>query len=579
MRAIFWQFAPVGMLLTVALLAFTCLFTTLAPYDDEGYVMMTLRTFGQGHSLYAQTHTQYGPAFYWLTEPIHSVMGLPLTQDGVRLKSLLYWCGIACLAAWMVHRLCGNRSASILTGLWSGLHLEKLSLEPGHPQELALLLSLLAMAALARSLGWGWLLAGILAGCVTMIKVNCGLTLFLGLALTAAYPWTQHPKWGSAFRGLLIAIGVLFPGMVFWGSIQHPNGWWMPFMSMAALVVLVLEGNGPSRNGTELRNNGQLWAGCAIAVAAVLGLTWWDGTRLPQLVWGILGQHRQFTSTFFHPVVPSLLAIVTSLGLATILVVRQRRYRMPWFNRTVAIGLPIGMGLLLLGTAIDAARPLVHGLEPRGLAPTLAVLGPWLGVGMALTPMALRDDRNWAMRRALALATCLAPLIAFPTPGTQLSLGTLPGLMAGCVWLGDLWRKAWLTHQVGVVLKPSPSPLLVAAIVLVMAVSLSHGYRWKVGQGLDVAGSRLLRLEKSVAHPLTPANPTFWPRMLTSAEQQGWLDSIDRTSRLCVVIPPESDRLAGDHARPVRRALYSHWIDTMQVDTWQVATRQVGVHD
>ena len=56
------------------LTAFPAVMTTLAPYDDQGYVMMTLKTFLQGESLYSETHTQYGPAYYLLTGSLHDVM-------------------------------------------------------------------------------------------------------------------------------------------------------------------------------------------------------------------------------------------------------------------------------------------------------------------------------------------------------------------------------------------------------------------------------------------------------------------------------------------------------------------------
>ena len=58
----------------------------MATYDDESYVMMTIKTFLDGDRLYAEMFTQYGSAYFMIPQAIHGIMGVPITHDVVRLK-------------------------------------------------------------------------------------------------------------------------------------------------------------------------------------------------------------------------------------------------------------------------------------------------------------------------------------------------------------------------------------------------------------------------------------------------------------------------------------------------------------
>ncbi len=70
----------VGLLCLTVLTAYPAVMTTLAPYDDQGYIMMTLRSFLDGRVLYEEVHTQYGPAFYLLSGSLHETFGIPLSK-------------------------------------------------------------------------------------------------------------------------------------------------------------------------------------------------------------------------------------------------------------------------------------------------------------------------------------------------------------------------------------------------------------------------------------------------------------------------------------------------------------------
>jgi hypothetical protein len=126
-------------------------FTMMAKYDDESYVMLSLQTFFQGQRLYEETYTQYGPAYYLIQSPLHLWGGIPITHDVVRLKTVITWFSISLLSGILVWRITGKTPLGISGMLLVMLHLEKLGLEPAHPQEIIALLAAAGLIVLKRT--------------------------------------------------------------------------------------------------------------------------------------------------------------------------------------------------------------------------------------------------------------------------------------------------------------------------------------------------------------------------------------------------------------------------------------------
>ncbi len=276
------------LLVCALLISFPIVMSTQAPYDDEGYVMMTLRTFGEGQPLYSNTHTQYGPDYYFLTESIHSVLGLPLSQNGVRLKTIAFWSIATVLCYAILIRLNVAEPIRFTTTLLFHLHLDKLSLEPGQPQEWILVLSLLAIWLGSSSSKGRWVMV---AGCVAlvgMIKLNCGAVLAIPLIAEAL----------AAMRSGTIGTGDAT------GCVSKRD--------KVALLLVV---------GT-----------CAIVAAMILLLTVMAGTSWNALAWGLVGQRQRFTTDFYYTIPFSrfgiLFATVSLLLLAPKF--RVHRVRIAW---------------------------------------------------------------------------------------------------------------------------------------------------------------------------------------------------------------------------------------------------------
>src|SRR2546422_929678 len=81
----------------LAIAAAGMMFSTFMLYDDEGYVLLTLKNFIAHGRLYRDVYSQYGPFPYTLYAALHA-LGLPLTHLAGRLVTLAAWSGAALCA-------------------------------------------------------------------------------------------------------------------------------------------------------------------------------------------------------------------------------------------------------------------------------------------------------------------------------------------------------------------------------------------------------------------------------------------------------------------------------------------------
>ena len=162
----------------------------MAKYDDESYVMLSLQTFFQGERLYEETYTQYGPAYYLIQSPLHRWFEIPITHDVVRLKTVITWFAISLLSGILVWRMTGKMMLGITGTLLVMLHLEKLGLEPAHPQEIIALLAAAGLIVLQPKNQWMLLIAGGCAALAGLTKLNVGATM--AASFLFAVTWNHH---------------------------------------------------------------------------------------------------------------------------------------------------------------------------------------------------------------------------------------------------------------------------------------------------------------------------------------------------------------------------------------------------
>ena len=549
-----------GWLLLVGtlLVSFPIIMSTQAPYDDEGYVMMTLRTFGEGQPLYSCTHTQYGPAYYFLTESIHSTLGLPLSQNGVRLKTIALWCIATVLCYAILLRLNVAEPLRFITTLLFHMHLDKLSLEPGHPQEWVLVLSMLAIWFVSGSSKGKWGMAASCVAMVGMIKLNCGAVLAIPL-LAEAYVATRS-------------------GMFPTNDLRES----VPTRDTRAVLFVVSAG--------------------AIVATVIVLLTVMAGTSWSALIWGLVGQHRRFTTEFYHTIPIERTGVLFATLSILLCLPRFRESR-----DHIALGLGITVFVVAAFMTLgDCWRPLVHGLEPRGAGSWLVIVGP------ALAPWLWMQQRERIHPSTVFILCliCLAPAMAFPTPGTQLSLATVFAWIAIAIILNKSLQpqatNATSMPRARHACVPRAQYVWEAALTIALTAVVPW-CRWAGNEPLIGQGVSLMRLEPAVAkrenvitraivdskakflvfdghnhnrfffrtglRPLTASNPTFWPRMLSVEEQSRIIEQIQTCNSLCVVIPPDSETLAGGESSLVRSEMRPSFIKRESIDGWQIGSR------
>ena len=190
------------MLAAGAAVAFFQIFSLFKEYDDEGYVMISVQSFLDGHRLYDEVYSQYGPSYYLYQGLFHQITGLPVTHDVVRVTTITVWLFTALLCSLFSFRVTGSLLLAAGVYLLTFIMLWTLTNEPGHPQEfcallLAVSIYLASFASSAKRLHWVLPCLGALAAALLLTKVNAGLYLIIALtgACASFIGYETLPPW------------------------------------------------------------------------------------------------------------------------------------------------------------------------------------------------------------------------------------------------------------------------------------------------------------------------------------------------------------------------------------------------
>ncbi len=600
------------------------LFSSFAWYDDEGYVMISVRSFLEGKPLYDETYTQYGPAQFAIVGGLHWLFDLPISHDITRLKTLVVWLAAAGLSALIVGRLSQSRWGALCAGVLAFLHLERLAMEPGHPQEICLLAMLGVLAASTWLDGrwnntWLWSGIGLLAAVVLATKVNLGIYLTLGIILAiaaqrrhgrgqhwlttaiflgaCALPWLLMRKYLTTWEGAQLAT-VVTVGITTWWRWEREEpaaGELTPTLGLRQAVPLA--------------------AALVLGWVGLVSVALWQGTSWTGLYDGLIGQNLRFAG-FVERLRP-LYPWAAASALAALVVSRSGRRDPIWPAITSAIGLAI----VAWQDGLDTFLPLRSGIYDRGHARLIVSLAtPWAAWLLLArgTPLS-----NPFARRMLVAAAVLQPLTAFPIAGTQMAVGSLPLLLILSIAAVEGLRQ--LAESPDLALTPDTTwwwarldqlgrllPWGLAAVLLVRAVWLALLFTQM--QPLDLPGARWLRQpassiqEKrelatllrdssdtflcvqagycslyfwSEVEPPTGYNTTVWPYLFGPERQAEIVSSLERHPRAAIVfdtneMPPSTlQSVVLDHVR-------EHYEPTERVGKWEIwrkrdLTRAVSV--
>ena len=169
-------------------------------------MMASVKQYLDGLKLYDQFWSGYGPVYYFYNWLLRSSTGTSVTHDVVRISSLLPWLVTPLVCAWIILRVTDSLVLATLAHLLTLYSLAFFASEPGHPQELCILL-LVCFVASGTLIGQrrhlpGTILLGALPAALLLIKVNIGIFAILATGLSLSFHAREN-RFSKTFRCLL----------------------------------------------------------------------------------------------------------------------------------------------------------------------------------------------------------------------------------------------------------------------------------------------------------------------------------------------------------------------------------------
>jgi hypothetical protein len=423
--------------------AFCTNFSQFKSYDDEGYVMRSVQSYLDGHVLYDEVYTQYGPVYFIWKSFWHRLTGWPVSHDMVRITTLLMWIGSALLASLASFRVTKSLPLASAVYLLTFLVVGNFSNESGHPQEFcALLLAALVYSATfvtASARNWrAFVSFGGLLALLAFTKINVGV--YAGLALAGTLLSFAPSGWlRLAASAALLGVTAIFPLALMRAHLSDnfaQNYIAVATCSIVAALSVTLFG---------IRSGSISFKPIAIAAAtffvvtgAVLLIVFTNGTSLDAFLHGILGQHLKFVSEFFHPpkfLRPAVFLAIASCAAALGYCLCQRSLKGFAAQYRSALNVGGNVARVLLIACVCVAAFFGDALS------LLAFAVPWLWLAMIIPASDELAVNQLFYRRFVVLLVTFEVLQGYPIAGTQLSIATFPAIavVSLCCW--DLWRQ------------------------------------------------------------------------------------------------------------------------------------------
>ena len=216
---------------TVGLMAtaYLMIMTTFMIYDDEGFVLMSLRRFLGGEALYDEVFSQYGPApylYYWCLTVAGSA---ELTHMFGRIVTVLHWVICALSIGWVSsriverHRFATGAFASMLSFnlLW------QMIAEPTHPGSMIAVILAVSTAGMVKRVQSPQtqtlaVILGLTGAILVFSKINVGAFFIAGSGAFALC----HTNWPESWRkpaDIIALLGLfLLPWLLMAGNLDDP---------------------------------------------------------------------------------------------------------------------------------------------------------------------------------------------------------------------------------------------------------------------------------------------------------------------------------------------------------------------
>jgi hypothetical protein len=535
-------------------------------YDDEGYVLMSLRQFAHGADLYDQTYTQYGPLFYEL-------FGLPfrtLGHDAARLLTLVFWLAASAFAGLLAWRLAGRAVSWGVVGLVLAFTaLLEITAEPLHPGGFLTVV----MGALATTLVFAreprrYVIAGALVATLGLTKINLGGLAAFAIAFSLAIDFVPRTAPQRIGRAAVIAACAALPILLMASSLGVPEWRWLAVSLSATLLALAAVARPQGRD--PLRAVVGLVLGAGSLTALVVAIILAAGTSLSGLVNGVLVEPLGLSDAFNVPPRFDFASLAVAVGVLALVVIRRRQG-----EEAVPPVLDVAVGVVAAFALVtDSALPLDSPFLAPMLAPVLLVAGEEAVDGLL----------------AVSCLVLFAALQAYPVAGSQVSFGTFLAVVPTVLIL-----RRGLSALVGRLGRAAPALAPISALGLAFALFAQQvgpelsSYRTDVP--MNRPGAKLMRVEGAdrddfmgllrdmrgcrtlVTYPgvlslnlwskLPPPSPTYagdWMFLLNSQQQSRIVRRVKDARAVCIVEAPDV-RQFWSQGRRVPRGPLVRWIE------------------
>lgn len=479
-----------------AIAAYYRIFSGFAEWDDEGTLMMTVRQYLNGARLYEEIYSGYGPVYYFYHSLLRSVAGIVLNHNAGRITSAAVVVVCSLLGAWMVLRLTRSLAAASVAHILVFRALVFFGNEPGHPQELCMLLLLglaaSGMTSKSRTRQFALAVSGALAAALVLIKINIGIFTILAIALAVLVQTPQlwywrFMKWAAGTAALLLPFALMR------AHLNDPAAQAYCFVITASIAALLAAAAGLT-DAKQLSTRECLVAAAGFVVTFALVLL--------ALVW----QGVPMTAT------------LNMLVLDHIRINVNQRF---WYTAVELGRMWIAWALAGLGTSIVVSALLrKDGNVYRILAPLQILLGgfgllislfaPKLLLGF-VTPFcwllfrhgAETSPRQTHARILLCTTTVLQTLYAYPIAGSQTYFLRVLLMLVAVILLFDGLNYLPRTGRLALEVRRFASPASAVTLAVCALAYALFAYRAELLYAsltpLNMPGAERIRLEKGEA--------------------------------------------------------------------------------
>jgi hypothetical protein len=479
-------------LVAVAIVGFYELFSNFRAYDDEGLFMLSNRLFLSGYIPYTDITWLFGPVQLAVVQLLHDGLGIPIDHSAVRFITLVQWLILCSVAGLLVSVLAHSIRWGMVSFVLTFLYTTSIVNEPGHPQILvtafSLAIALFPALWLVRRSWIVWLLVGATVALVFYIKVNAGVFCLAAVAIALLAQWFPG-RWRVPLMTLLVLGSVAFPFLLMAPllTVDHCFRYALVSgLSMMGVALLAVARPVPGLNFYPSLLASA--SGFLLLSVAALGYAVWQLVSPSDIVvslWGYAADQVAFYHFFrdYSGLQLLLAGVATGCALLQLVAPKSALARISLCPARLLF-VCAAFYSLLVNTAGNSQF-------------MLGYAGPWCWLIILGPTRGLADMTGRLLLAALAAWT---PLLAYPMPGTQLYLGSLPILLAASVCAADGLVILQMKYQTAegryslVGIGSGAALLMALAALLLQYQSIVQQYASY--QPLALPGTGPLRIEK-----------------------------------------------------------------------------------